>query len=586
MLSNLWLLRVVRLDNGQIMASHLQSLALLLIAAWFGACSLAPPPRTPTVVVEMPADYGTGAIPDSAGGLPPDSATGLPPDSAGGLPPDSATGLPPDSAGGLPPDTAGALPPDSATGLLPDSVQGYDLPEGVGREEWWKTFDDPPLDRLIETALSANLDLQQAVARLEELRHRHRIARAPLFPSVTLDANATRSSTPANTGLGSAFGGDSPGDSGPGTGLGIAFPDRFDFTTYTASLGFAYELDFWGRLRNESGAAVRDFLASGADAATVQLTVIASTISTYLEVAAVRAQLAIAMDDVDLLRDRAELTEQRYRSGLATSFELYSIRQRYRTAQANLPGARTAVADAEGRLALILGRYAGGIDDMLPPEMAPAVSTEPVLASLPVALLEERPDVMAAFERLEAARLRVGARQAELLPTITLNGTLGLQSSRPANLFRVDQWFMNLVGGLVTPIFQGGRLRANAGAARAVYDQAAITYVRTVLDAYRDVRTSLVRFDNERERHARVLEQVADARASLDSQLRRYRRGVADYVEYLDARINLNGAETARVLAERAVGEARLAVHRALGGAWVGAETEEAAKRLAAEESG
>ena len=440
--------------------------------------------------------------------------------------------------------------------------------------DWWRAFDDATLDRLIETALVANLDLHEAVARLEELRHRYRIARAPLFPALTLDANGNRSSTPANTGLGSQFGGDDDAES-PIPGLSFNFPDRFEFTTYSASLGFAYELDFWGRLRNESGAAVRDFLASRADAETVRLTVIASTISTYLEVVAARAQLAIAEDNVDLLRERAELTRERYQAGVTNTFELYAIRQQYRTAESNLPGLRTAVDDAEGRLALLVGRYAGRLEDLLPAALEPAVDTTPIPGGLPVSLLEDRPDVMAAFERVEAARRRVGARRAELLPTISFNGAVGRQAGAPEDLRFIDQWFSNLIGGLVAPIFQGGRLRANVGAAWAQYDQALIAYARTVLDAFRDVRTSLRQFENERERYAQVMEQVADARASLENQLERYQSGVGDYVEYLDARVNLNGAENTRVLAERGIGEARLAVHRALGGAWVAEDVED-----------
>lgn len=475
-----------------------------------GACSFAPGPRLPATVAELPAAYEAEAPPAEAAHEP---------------------------------------------------------------RDWWRAFDDATLDRLIETALVANLDLHEAVARLEELRHRYRIARAPLFPALTLDANGNRSSTPANTGLGSQFGGDDA--ESPIPGLSFDFPDRFEFTTYSASLGFAYELDFWGRLRNESGAAVRDFLASRADAETVRLTVIASTISTYLEVVAARAQLAIAEDNVDLLRERAELTRERYQAGVTNTFELYAIRQQYRTAESNLPGLRTAVEDVEGRLALLVGRYAGTIEDLLPAALEPAVDTTPIPGGLPVSLLEDRPDVMAAFERVEAARRRVGARRAELLPTISINGAVGRQAGAPEDLRFMDQWFSNLIGGLVAPIFQGGRLRANVGVAWAQYDQALIAYARTVLDAFRDVRTSLRQFENERERYAQVMEQVADARASLENQLERYQSGVGDYVEYLDARVNLNGAENTRVLAERGIGEARLAVHRALGGAWVAEDIED-----------
>ncbi len=268
---------------------------------------------------------------------------------------------------------------------------------------------------------------------------------------------------------------------------------------------------------------------------------------------------------MDLLRERAELTDERYRRGLATSFELYTVRQLYRNAEAALPGLRTLLFDAEGRLAVLVGRYAGHYTVDGEPEL----ELSPIPAFLPVTLLEARPDVLAASERMEAARLRTGARRAELLPRLSLNGSVGLQASEPDQLFSVDQYFVNLIGNLFAPLFQGGRRRANVGVAEAQYHQRAAGYARTVLTAFKEVQTALVAFENERERFGSVRARLEDARASVDYQLRRYRRGVGDYVSYLDARSSLVAARTAMASAERDLAEARLAVHRALGGSWV-----------------
>ena len=457
------------------------------------------------------------------------------------------------------PDPVAEMPADFAA---PAATGDY---EPLG---WWADYEDPVLSRLVETALAANPDLWEAAGRLEELRHRYRIARAALFPALSAGADVTRSSTPSNTGLGGSLGGDAGAVSDSTAGFSFDFPNRFEFTTWSASLGFAYELDFWGRARNESAAAVRDFMASRADLETARIGVIGATVSTYFEIVTLRRQLAFAEENVDLLEERSELTGDRYRRGLAGSFELYAVRQRYRDAQAALPGLRTQLDDAEGRLAVLLGRFAGHLGDLLPTILDPQVPTTHVPATLPAALLENRPDVIAVAERVESARLRVGARRAELLPTISLNGAAGLQSSDPDELFRADQWFLNLVGGIVAPLFQGGRLRADVGVAEARYEQALAAWVRSILTAYREVRTSLRAFDHELERYARVRDRMTEAEASLANQLDRYRRGVGDYVSYLDARTDLNAARTALASARRGLAEARLAVHRSLGGAW------------------
>ncbi len=159
--------------------------------------------------------------------------------------------------------------------VVADIPEAYESAPDSGSyrpQQWWTVFNDPVLDRLVDTALAANLDLREAVARVEEIRQRYRIARAALVPSVSATADATHSTSPANVGIGGEFGG--------------ATIDRFDFTTYSASLGLSYEVDFWGRANNDTKAAVSDFLATESDYRTARLAVIAATISTYLEIVA------------------------------------------------------------------------------------------------------------------------------------------------------------------------------------------------------------------------------------------------------------------------------------------------------------
>ena len=188
---------------------------------------------------------------------------------------------------------------------------------------------------------------------------------------------------------------------------------------------------------------------------------------------------------------------------------------------------------------------------------------------LTAALLEERPDVWSSWQRMEAARYRIGARKADLFPAIRLNATVGLQAGNVEDLFRVDQYFLNLVGGLTQPLFQGGRLRANLGVAEAQFQAQAANYVRTVLTAYKEVQASLVNLDKQAERYEFLSQQLVSAEGSLEFQRSSFERGVGDYLAYLDAKQNLLGTETNLAAAERSLAEARLAVHRALGGAWV-----------------
>ncbi len=380
----------------------------------------------------------------------------------------------------------------------------------------------PVLEALVDTALAANLDLREAVARVEEVRQRHRIARANLYPSLGLSADGTYQDAPTNTGFAGAIGGGGEQPPGPPS----LFPDRFQYDTWTAALGFSYEIDFWGKFRNETKAAISDFLASEGDYQTARLAVISATVSTYAEIVELRRQVELTTLSVDLLRERSELTNERYYSGLVTTFELYTIQSLYRNTEATLPVLESAYEEAKGRLAILLGRYAGTIDGLIGEDEAPAIVLDPVPADLTAALLEQRPDVWSAWQRMEAARYRIGSRKAQLYPQIRLDATVGLQAGSFADLFRVDQYFFNLVGGLLQPIFQGGRLRANVGVAEAQFQAQAANYVRTVLTAFKEVQVSLVNLDKQAERYESLRRQTTSAAGSVDYQLRSFQRGV------------------------------------------------------------
>lgn len=432
---------------------------------------------------------------------------------------------------------------------------------------WWEGFEDPVLNRLIDSTLAANLDLVQAVARVEEVRALYRIERAALFPAVQASVGGSSQDQSANSGFFSALGGGG-GDDPDGAPQG---PDRISFSTYTASLGLSYEIDFWGRVRNSTRAALSDYFAGEADLEAARLAVLSQTITTYFENVDLRRRVALASETVDLLTERVGQTEDRYNRGLITSFELYATLQDYRNIQAGLPLLERQLIDAEGRLAVLVGRYAGHIAPLLADTLAPTVNTDPVPAGLPADVLLQRPDVRAAAQRLEAARYRIGARKAEQYPNLSLSGTLGLQGNTLESLTDLDQWYSTLAGTLTAPLFQGGRLRANVDAAEARYVQQAAAYTRTVLTAYQEAESALAAYEKERQRYAFLQNQYTESLATIDLQADRFESGVGTYLDYLDAYRTLLNVETNLSAARRDLALARLGIHRALGGGWTAA---------------
>ncbi len=446
----------------------------------------------------------------------------------------------------------------ATTDNLPATYEPARPDTAAAPAQWWTGFNDRTLNRLVDSVLVRNLDLRIAVARVEEVQNRYRISRAGQFPTVGFTLDGSRTSTPTNSGTTGSFSENIPN-----------FPDRFNIVSYSASLGFSYELDFWGRARAKKKNALHEFVASRADAETALIGVISETIATYHEITELDARLALTRENTALLEERSELSTDRYRRGLISSFELYTIQQEFEDARSNLPVLESLHREATGRLAVLLGSYPKAAREMLSQMPDTTVSLAPIPAGLPSELLRQRPDLIAAEERLEATRQRIGIARAERFPRLALTAAGGTQSSDLSNLVNTGQQFTNLAASLTAPIFNAGALKANTGVAWAQYRQQAAVYEKAVLTAFKEVDAALVNFQKQKERYTFLRKALVNAQASADTQRERYVRGVGDYLAYLDARRNLVRVELSLATAQRAVYDARLAVHRALGGAWL-----------------
>lgn len=450
---------------------------------------------------------------------------------------------------------------------LPEAFAAPGTAGTVEAREWWRSFEDPVLNTVVDSVLASNFDLAEAVARVQQARAQAGIARGGLFPAIQATASATDTDTPANAGFGQQFR-ELTGTGDAGLPGGFEFPDRLGITTYSLGAEFAYELDFWGRARNDVRAAGHEYLASESDFHAARIGVLAETITTYFEIVDLRSRAALMRESEDVLAEREELAEARYERGLVSSFELSQVSQELLNTRAALPQLESQLVNAEGRLAVLMGGFRDRIEAILPESLAPAPSADPVVAGVPADLLVQRPDVRSAWLRLEAARYAIGARRAELLPSLSLSGTIGVQAAEADGLFNVDQWFRNLLGNLTAPIFQGGRLRNNVALAQARFEQAAAAYGRTVVTAVHEVEAALAALENESRRHAFLTSQLEEAEASVDLQLARYSSGVAGYTDYLDALRSRLNVESTLAGSSRDLALARLAVHRALGGDW------------------
>ena len=483
----------------------------------------------------------------------------------------------------VPPPVA-ALPAEY--GLLPDETP-Y-LPAG-----WWTEFDDPALTSLIGQAALANPELAAAAARADEARANARAAGAALLPGVVAGADVSYSDTPlTGGGLGGLLlgGGGTPGEGDlpdgelpdgelpdgelPGDELPGNSPDpggdetiRITTETFALSLGVSYDPDLFGRLRGEARAARDEALAAVADVIAVRHRTVSEVARAYFNLVDARRSILLTLESIDILADRLERADERYRSGLISSFELYQVRQDYQAAQANLPQLEARETQLTQQLAALTGNYRPPA--VLQTPLRPRLVFEPVPAGAPAALLVQRPEIAAAALRYEAARHVVGARRADLLPQLSLGGSIGTQADDPLGAFDIlDNWALNLTAGLTAPLFQGGLIRARIDAAEARYRAAAANYAQTVLGAWQEVTSAAEDYQEQRQRYAFLAAQLQEAQASSQLQAERFAAGVGDLSGFLDAERNRLQVAQALSQAARDTALARISIYRALGGNW------------------
>ncbi len=433
--------------------------------------------------------------------------------------------------------------------------------------------------------LDSNFDLAEAVARVGQTRARARIAVGARLPRVSASLGADEFDVPANAGIGAQL-----DELGIGSdvfdALRLTLPDRLDLTTYTLGASFAYEVDFWGRNRNAARAAAAEHLAAEADFRAARIGVLVETARTYLEIVDLRRQRDLTGGMAGILEEQEGLAEARYERGLTDIDGLYQARRLLVDAQTQLPRIASRLADAEGRLWVLLGGYREDLELGLPDALPSIAPVEPVPAGVPAQLLLQRPDVGAARARVQAARYLVGARRAELLPSLSLSGSIGLTSTDTGEWFNADQWFRNLTVNLLAPVFEGGRRRGNVALAEARLDEAAAAFGRAVVTATSEVRSTLTGLESSAAVVALLRAATDEAAAEAALQERRYVSGVGDYATFLAASRNHVVWQSALAGGKRDLGYARLALHRALGGPWTthdaaGARVDAAAAHLA-----
>jgi len=447
--------------------------------------------------------------------------------------------------------------------LAPDHVQpelstrpAYDpeyRPDGTviaSELAWQDFFADPRLRALIQVALDNNRDLVAATARVEQARAQFRIEDSDRLPNVGASASATRS----RTSLQSLSGTDT--DSG-----GSVTNDRLQVGVASSS----FELDFWSRIKNQSEAARAQYLATEAAQRSFYLSLIGDVASTYYQLVETHEQIELAEATAESRREGLRIAQLRLDGGVTSALPYRQSETLLTQAEQELAAQRLSEAQLRNQLAVLVGgRIPQDLPDGLPLEVT---EDEPMLAAgLPSDLLLVPPDIIAAEENLRAARANIGAARAAFFPTISLTGNAGFASNSLGNLFGGDSLTWSFGPSIDLPIFDWGAREAQLDLASALEVEEVANYDLTVQNAFREVSDALAARRWLAEQVA-TLERGQAAQAEIARIARaRYREGVADYLEVLDAERNLFSAQQALLSMRRANRQNSAALYIALGG--------------------
>lgn len=419
---------------------------------------------------------------------------------------------------------------------------------------WWRGFNDPVLDRLVDRALAQNLDLAQAAARVTQARAGLRAATAALLPSASIQAQgvANHASTQTPTGR-----------------LMAATPgfDR-DGSLYEGDLVAGWELDVFGGTRRDREAALARYDAAKAGVAAARLAVAAQTADTYMLVRGLQERLAVARRQAETQARLVDTVRLQYDHGAAADLQLQHVQGALAQTRASIPVLEEGLEAALNAMDVIQGAQPGTYRAEL--TAAAAIPVAPGLAEAGGAaeLLRRRPDLVVAEQRLRASNAEVGSALSQYFPKFSLSGLVGTATTSRATLFESSAAQAQGVLGLRWRLFDFGRVGAEVKAARGRKAEALAAYQQAVLRASEDVENAFVSLV-KREDQTRVLSdgERSLAKARMASQVA-YEAGAVSLVEVLDADTRLLAVRDARAQARTEAARAAIRSFQALGGGW------------------
>ena len=431
---------------------------------------------------------------------------------------------------------------------LPNTYHQQSNKENVVTDlnNWWKLYEDPLLNELIDKALIKNTDINAAIARLEEADAYLKQVGAALIPSVDLTSQANRTKATENGIVPSSF----------------VKPYRKNFNV---QLGTSFELDFWGRLRRAKESARAEYISSQYSKDTVILSLQSTLVSNYLLLRSIDSQIFMLKDNVGYRKENVELTRKRLESGLISALDMHQSEAALNNLSAQLSDLVRQREIISNQLILLTGDMnlniaESKLDSLITPPIPPA--------NMPSSLLELRPDIKEAEQIMIAANANIGVAKAALFPNIALTANFGRESAELKNIDKTGSNIWGIGLGLTLPIFDAGRTQAKVYQATAKQKEALSYYESSIQNAFKEVNNALVSLKEYTEQENDLKLTQDAAKKAMDISSNRYKAGYSSYLEYLDAQRVYNDASIAYIQKRQLRLMASVELFKSLGGGW------------------
>jgi outer membrane protein, multidrug efflux system len=425
---------------------------------------------------------------------------------------------------------------------LPAAWHGQVGPAAPLEHEWWHAFGDPALDTLVQQALVRNGDVRVARSRLQEYQARVRIAASGEQPAINVAFSPARARV-----------------LGP-------FGTPLELTSYQGNVQASYELDVFGKLASITAAARADYASQQAAADAVALSVAASAASGYLNLRGLDAQLELAQATLESRRRSLDLARRQFEIGYSSRLDWSQALAEYYATAAIVPLLQRAISQQENALDILAGANPGPVarGTALGALGSPAIAAP----GLPSELLRRRPDIVQAERAIVAADATLAAARDQLLPSFRLTASGGVQASSIARLLNSPIALWSVGGSVLAPLFDAGRLRAQADIAASQRDRAVFAYESVVRNAFAETENALAGVQRLREQLEQAEQRSRAAAEVLRIAHDRYASGYASYLEELDAQRTAFSADVNVLQLRASLLAAHVDLYRALGGGW------------------